>query len=875
MPVQCKLRVLEWNAQGIRHKTIELLDLLKRKNIDILLVNETFLVPTIKLFLDGYTIYRKDRTSHGGGVAIAIKSALSHEPLPHINTSIIENVSILLHHNNKKIVFSSVYNPKDSPFFKADMLKLIPKNAEYFIFGDLNARHRFWNCLGYNRSGTALHRLLLRSDFVVHFPDNHTHHPHRGNPSTIDILLSNSTRTISKPEALIELGSDHIPVFCSIELNVTLKNPNLVPNYGKADWIRYQVHINNNLDLLSPLEDRHSIDKCIEDLTNCILNAKQLAVPMQLKHTNSLQISDNTKTLISLRNQVRRHWQRYRTPALKTHLNRLNVRIKNKIQAEKNSHWSNTLSKFQTGSKQLWKITKSLRGKTSCGPSVIISNNRTLLNTSEKVNAIADSFERSHTLTSDFTHPNDAVVMQNVQQLNSNTDINTDATTLTTPTLVHSLLRTLRPLKAPGPDKIHNILLKKLPKRGVVQLTRVFNACIQLGHFPKCWKTAKIIPIPKPGKNPTDPSSYRPISLLNAIGKVFEKIISYRMTSFIQDNNILPPEQFGFVFEHSCPRQLKRVLNAVNREKANKKTTAMILLDIEKAFDSVWHNGLIFKLKTLGFPLYLIRLIQSFLADRNFNVSLLGSNSTTRNIPAGVPQGSVLSPTLFNIYTSDIPKPEHCDFALYADDTAIYCHGRNLDTLTSRLNNALSTLSDYYSKWKIQINSAKTQAAYFPPKQFFRSPPTSHVITPNGSLVEWSTNIKYLGVILDKNLTFGPHIQYTRDKAQKAFISIYPLIARNSKLSQQNKNILFKSLIRPILTYSAPLWKDAAKSHLKKLQVIQNKTLKSINNLEWRFPTTDLHQLTKYPTITEYCESLTENFNHRNTLSTFELIRDL
>lgn len=301
----------------------------------------------------------------------------------------------------------------------------------------------------------------------------------------------------------------------------------------------------------------------------------------------------------------------------------------------------------------------------------------------------------------------------------------------------------------------------------------------------------------------------------------------------------------------------------------------MILLDVEKAFDSVWHNGLISKLKTLGFPLYLIKIIQSFLADRIFNVSIFGSNSTTRIIPAGVPQGSVLSPTLFNIYTSDIPKPKHCDLALYADDTAIYCHGRSPNTMTRRLINALKTLSDYYAKWRIKINDSKTQAAFFPYRKSPKCFPTARVSTPNGSFVEWSNNIKYLGVILDKKLTFGPHIQYTRDKAQKAFISLYPLISRNSKLSHRNKNILFKSIIRPVLTYSAPLWQHAAKSHLKKLQVIQNKTLKSIYNLEGQHPTTDLHQLNDYQTISEFCQTLTEDFNYRNTLSTYELIREL
>lgn len=240
--------------------------------------------------------------------------------------------------------------------------------------------------------------------------------------------------------------------------------------------------------------------------------------------------------------------------------------------------------------------------------------------------------------------------------------------------------------KAPGIDGIPNILVKRLPMAGIEFLTKIINACIDLCYFPSHFKTAKVISILKPSKDPKMATSYRPISLLSSIGKIFERIIRNKLNNFLTENSILKDEQFGFKEEHSTVQQIKRIINIITDNKKRRKSTGMVLLDIEKAFDTVWHDGLLYKLSLFGTPMYLIKLIASFLRDRSFVVDVRGKQSSHKSIPAGVAQGSVLSPLLWTVYTSDLKVPRKCEAGYYADDTALISSAKQSNTIIRTLS---------------------------------------------------------------------------------------------------------------------------------------------------------------------------------------------
>ena len=172
------------------------------------------------------------------------------------------------------------------------------------------------------------------------------------------------------------------------------------------------------------------------------------------------------------------------------------------------------------------------------------------------------------------------------------------------------------------------------------------------------------------------------------------------------------------------------------------------------------------------------------------------------------------------------------------------------------------------------MNALKSQVIIFPFNKSPKRKPKSK-IKFEGNEIEFTKTATYLGIVMDSKRTFASHISKTCEKANNSVKSLYPLLAHNSRLSDSNKNIIFKSIIRPIMTYGSPIWHQSARCHINKLQVVQNKCLKLINRLPWWHSTDRLHKETKYPRITDYMQTLADNFSNKCANSSFELIREL
>jgi hypothetical protein len=181
-----------------------------------------------------------------------------------------------------------------------------------------------------------------------------------------------------------------------------------------------------------------------------------------------------------------------------------------------------------------------------------------------------------------------------------------------------------------------------------------------------------VVALPKPGKNHKFPQNLRPISPLPSTGKLFDKVILQIVQKHIKEKHLLNARQFSFRARHSSTLQCMRLADHVTLNFNYKMSTAAVFLNIEKAFDTTWHSGLLYKLSKLNFSTRIIKLISSFLLQRKFRVSVEGKMSTPRYMQAGVPQDSVLSPTLYNLYINDTPQTIGVNLALFADDTCIY-----------------------------------------------------------------------------------------------------------------------------------------------------------------------------------------------------------
>ena len=342
--------------------------------------------------------------------------------------------------------------------------------------------------------------------------------------------------------------------------------------------------------------------------------------------------------------------------------------------------------------------------------------------------------------------------------------------------------------KCPGYDLITAGILKELPRKALVKLTNLINAAIRIKVVPTLWKIAEIIMIPKPGKPPHLTSSYRPISLLPVISKLFEKLLIKRLMPIIERKKLIPNHQFGFRAQHSTIEQVHRITNTIEKALEEKKVCSTIFLDVAQAFDKVWHEGLNHKLRTL-LPVQYAKILESYLKGRFFRIKLEDAYSGLKEIRAGVPQGSVLGPVLYLLYTNDLPSLEHNTVATFADDTAILAVGKSNEESTQSLQSAITEIYNWTKRWRIKLNESKSVHINFTNKQ------TAHIpVFINEVIIPHANTAKYLGMTLDAKLRWKAHVKKKREELGLKYRKMYWLIGRNSVLSTYNKLLLYKQI---------------------------------------------------------------------------------
>lgn len=311
------------------------------------------------------------------------------------------------------------------------------------------------------------------------------------------------------------------------------------------------------------------------------------------------------------------------------------------------------------------------------------------------------------------------------------------------------------------------------------------------------------------------------------MGKVLERIIMNRLSPLIEDS--IPHFQHGFVSGRGTASQLLRTANYICDSLEEREHVAMLSTDLSKVFGSIHHKGLIYKLDQLHLPANIIKTIENYLQDRTIIGKLQNDLGTPHNLIRGVPQGSILGPILWNLYTADNPSPGvrgHM-YSQYADDLCILNSSQNPRTAVRRAEWAAHDLLDYYNTWGLKCNTSKTECVLF---SHARNRPTSMKIGTD--TIPLKTQVKYLGATLDQRLTGKKLVQDTINKVIIATRSLAPIIGRYSKASIETKLLVIKSCIQPILDYGVlQFLPRICKSQLKRIEVQYKKVLKRAEEL--------------------------------------------
>uniref|UniRef100_A0A2H8TKI9 Putative RNA-directed DNA polymerase from transposon X-element n=1 Tax=Melanaphis sacchari TaxID=742174 RepID=A0A2H8TKI9_9HEMI len=848
--------ILQFNANGLKNHVNELQLVLQEKRIDIALISETHFTKHSYVPITGYNLLKSnhpDNTAHGGA-AIYIKSSLLYQPLPNFCQPYLQSCAILLYLNNIPTTIAAIYSPPRHNMNIQNYVDYFSTLSHNFIIGgDYNAKHISWGCRANNPRGLVLYNYTNLKSYNILAPPGPTYWPTslRKKPDILDIFVSNTPSNLFLTTGnLLEPTSDHSAVLLTVSASPPIRSSAPKLFHSNTDRCRFHDLVDQNIDMKVSLKSPQEIDDAINKLTNVIQSAAWEATPTQAKFSNnSFSIPEHIRILIANKRRARALFQRSRLPSHKQNFNSLANSLKKILAKHKNHLQVNYLTNLSPN-KSLWDATKkSLKNAVPNTP-LVKSDGSFATSDADKAELfkihLADTFS-PHT---EIQTPQNIEIVK--QYLDSPLPLYLPTKSFT-PNDVKYAIQKYSLKKSPGFDLITAEVARCLPKRAIILLTVLFNAALRLTYFPLLWKFSIIILFHKPKKPPDLPSSYRPISLLPFFAKIFERLILKRILPCIYSSNVLPNTQFGFRANHSTTHQLHRLVDAISFSLEKKKYCSCVFLDVSQAFDRVWHEGLLYKLKLFLPPTYYL-LIKSYLTDRHFQVRFGSSVSNIANINAGVPQGGILSPILYNIYAADQPTSLNTTVAEFADDKAIIAIHEDPISASQNLQHHLNLLSNWYDNWRVKVNQSKSLHTTFT-LRLLPCPEVSLADIPIPS----SQSVKYLGLTIDRRLTWAQHVR-EKKLALNARIRLLKTLLTNKHTKLNIKLLIYKSLIKPMWTYGLQLWGNAKKTNLNKIQTVQNKILRSITNAPPYVSNFTLHTDLKMKTIHEEAKTFYKRF---------------
>lgn len=477
----------------------------------------------------------------------------------------------------------------------------------------------------------------------------------------------------------------------------------------------------------------------------------------------------------------------------------------------KSMHYAQLIDKFRGDAKNTWSTLKKCIGKSGINsPNTIFNiNGQSVKNTKQ----ISDEFCKFFTSVGSnlcasipATHRTPLSYMNEYHE-SSMYLIPTD------PVEVYGIINKLKPKKSSGCDGISTVLLKHIKAEIAYPLAISINDSITSAKVPICLKRAKVIPIYK-SKEKDLLTNYRPISLLPSISKVLEKIIHKRVYAYLTSNNLLYPSQYGFRKGHSTAHAISEFLcKCVNAFEAREDTIS-VFLDLSKAFDTIDHKILLTKLEYYGIRGVALDWFRSYLSARMQYVSFGGQSSQLLGITCGVPQGSVLGPLLFIIYTNDLPNAvKDSNVILFADDTTLFSSSANQSALFNSVNGDLHSLSIWFATNKLALNVLKTNYMFIPCSQTTTKPHNLNVVIDNID-IECASSTKFLGIFIDDRLDWKNHIDYICSKLSSA---LFILRSVKTLLPTESLKTLYFSLFQSYIVYGIICWGNAAQTDLKKI----------------------------------------------------------
>ena len=641
----------------------------------------------------------------------------------------------------------------DSLSSNIDEVLSINPSANVFVFGDFNVHHKDWLTYssGTDQPGELCYNFSISNDltqmvnFPTRIPDCDSH-----SPALLDLFLS-SDASICSMMAFPPLGnSDHVVVSVAIDFPTNSQQDapfHRIPyDYSCADWDGLRDHLRD-----VPLEDIFKLgaSAAASEFCQWVQVGIDVYIPhrkYQVKPHSFPWFSASCAAAMVHRNHFFRLHQRGKSSDSKVKFRQASNHCKRVLEATKLAYANKTKESItfqKLGSHDFWRIANSVlnEGKSAIPP--LFNGPEVLSSASDKAKLFPENFSLNSNL-------DESGVSLPVFPSRTNLKLHNISVT---PKMVRKVVMNLDLSKASGPDCIPVVVLKNCEPELSYILAELFNKCLKESCFPDCWKVSSVVPVFKNVGERSTAKNYRPVSLLAVVSKVFEKLVNNTIVDHLEKFGLFSDFQYGFRSSRSTADLLTVVSDRIAWAFNTSGATQAVALDISKAFDKVWHAGLLHKLKSYG----IFGLISSFLSNRQLRVVPNGKSSQKYPVNAGVPQDSIVGPTLFLLYINDLPDDVICDIVIYADDTTLYSKcDRASDLwqqleLAAELESDLRDTVDWGKKWLVDFNAGKTQLVSFD----WSNNNGSIDVKMGGSILEEKSSFKMLGLTFSSKLDWG------------------------------------------------------------------------------------------------------------------------
>ena len=622
-------------------------------------IQETMIGDTVLPCPKDYVCYQTEydpvRRNHGG-CAIFVRYDVPHSFL-NLQTP-LQAVAIQLH-LNKKYTVVSLYLPPSATVVERDLMDLFHQlPSPFLVMGDFNGKHCMWGEEITNSRGNMIAGFVEKEDISILNTGEPTHfHVQTGTYSRIDLSICSSNCYLDFSWRVLENHhtSDHFPIIIGVDDTIPAPRS---PRWclERANWSLFKD--NTTIDVET--DDMTSIDDAMNLVYSILLRAASLAIPRSTGKFHRRPVPWWNKDCHITHKAMRAAYMRYKWHRYAHYLvafKKARAHFRPQLKKARRESWMAFLSTitWKTPLSQIWNKVRKITGKFTPRSLPVLQINDNQISDPKLVsNAFADHFARvSH------KNPNAPYFQFREKEEKCNLDFRAfRIESYNIPFSMKELVAALSKCKdtAPGADDIPYAMLKNAIWKFKVFLLNVINRLWKESIYPSVWEMAIILPFLKPGKDSKLPSNYRPISLTSCISKLMEKMVNERLMWYLECNGYLSPSQFGFRRLRSCTDALLRLEATICEAFASKKHLVTVFFDLEKAYDRTWRFGILKALYNCELRGELPLFIRAFLLNRKFRVKVGTSLSEIKDQEEGVPQGCVLSVTLFALAINGILK---------------------------------------------------------------------------------------------------------------------------------------------------------------------------------------------------------------------------